>query len=453
MEGAINEFQNAAADGGPAGSGSSAEDLQAAQLRLIAARWPALAAHLAAQPDPGLPLDLVQGNVTTLRVADIQFGSRHAPAREAEIQAAQLPDVPVLHLYGVGLGDLPQTLLQTRPQLQRLEVRLLNAALFARLLHLVDHRAWLTDARVHLALAATEDEARTPFFAHPAELALVDDASARMRDRLIAELTLPYIRKTFRAGNPLFAERLAQNRALLAEDHDATELFGTAIGRAAFIIGTGPTLELHLERIAQIAAQPERPLLIAADTALAPLARAGVHPDIAVACDYRIEAKHLAAGSNGRTALVYAPLIEESVIRSWDGPRYAMYSASKIYDAVRQEMPRASLFEGGSVIHPAVDLAVKMGCDTLTLFGTDFCFPHGKTHAHWPAGSLRADVHAARQWVLDCRGRRAVTNNNFATYLVELERYIKRHPAVRFFQTSFDGARITGAALHPEYMK
>ncbi|HEY4374143.1 MAG TPA: 6-hydroxymethylpterin diphosphokinase MptE-like protein [Burkholderiales bacterium] len=428
-------------------------ELHAAQMRLIAARWPTLAAHLAALPDPGLPLDLVQGRVTTLRVAGLQFGSRHDPVREAATQAAQLPEAPVLHLYGVGLGDLPRHLLQTRPALQRLEVRLLNAALFACLLHLVDHRAWLADTRVQLSLASGEDDIRAPFFAHPAELGLVDDGSARMRDRLIAELTLPFIRQTFRAGNPLLVERLAQNHALLAADHDVAELFGTAAGREALIIGTGPTLELHLDRLAEIAAQPGRPLMIAADTALAPLARVGVHPDIAVACDYRIEARHLAAGSNGRTALVYAPLIAGEVLRSWNGPRYAAYSSSPIYEEVRKQIHKAALFEGGSVIHPAIDLAVKMGCGTLTLFGTDFCFPHGKTHAHWPAGALRADVNTARAWVLDCRGRRAVTNNNFATYLVELERYVKRHPQVCFFQTSHDGARVAGAQLHPEYMR
>ncbi|HEX4326611.1 MAG TPA: 6-hydroxymethylpterin diphosphokinase MptE-like protein [Burkholderiales bacterium] len=428
-------------------------DLFSEQMRLIGRRWPALQATLAAQADPGLELELLQGRTITLRVQGIQLGSRHAPQREAQMQAAQLPDAEVLYLYGPGLGELPQHLLQTRTRLRRLEVRILHAGLFTRLLHLVDHSAWLGDPRIHLALAGEDDEVRLPFFAHPGDLSLVDDASVRIRDRLIAELTLPFIRQTFSAGNPLLAQRLAQNGALLAGDGDVAELFGTMPGRRAFIIGTGPTLEQHLSLLAQVAQAGERPLLIAADTALAPLARVGVHPDIAVACDYRIEARHLAAGANGNTALVYAPLIAGEVIRAWNGPRYAAYSASPIYDRVRGQLPKASLFEGGSVIHPAIDLAVKMGSRSITLFGTDFCFPNGKTHAHWPAGALRADLDAAQHWVLNCRGERVVTNHNFSTYLVELERYIKRQPAVRFFQTSRDGARIAGCAEHPEYMK
>ncbi len=227
----------------------------------------------------------MQGTVTTLRVAGIQFGSRHAPQREAQRQAAQLPDAPALHLYGVGLGDLPRHLLQSRPRLQCLEIHLLNVALFARLLALADHLDWLQDPRVRLSLAGDEDDVSAPFFAHPGELALVDDTAARMRDRLIAELTLPLIRRTFRADHPLLMQRLSQNRVLLAEDHDVAELLGTASGRAAFIIGSGPTLKQHLNLLARLAARAERPLLVAADTALAPLAHAGIRPDIAVACD------------------------------------------------------------------------------------------------------------------------------------------------------------------------
>jgi protein-disulfide isomerase-like protein with CxxC motif len=62
-------------------------------------------------------------------------------------------------------------------------------------------------------------------------------------------------------------------------------------------------------------------------------------------------------------------------------------------------------------------------------------------------------VSTARHWILNCRGERVPTNPNFASYLVELDRYIQRRPGVRFFQTSRDGARIAGCAEHPHYMQ
>ena len=49
---------------------------------------------------------------------------------------------------------------------------------------------------------------------------------------------------------------------------------------------------------------------------------------------------------------------------------------------------QGQLYVGGSVIHPAVDLAVKMGAARITLFGADFAFPMNKTHAGWNDGDL-----------------------------------------------------------------
>ena len=59
------------------------------------------------------------------------------------LQAASLPrDKPQLHVYGTGLGDLPTVLLE-RAGLERLYVHILNGALFALVLQLLDQRQWL----------------------------------------------------------------------------------------------------------------------------------------------------------------------------------------------------------------------------------------------------------------------------------------------------------------------
>ena len=72
----------------------------------------------------------------------------------------------------------------------------------------------------------------------------------------------------------------------------------------------------------------------------------------------------------------------------------------------------------------------------------------GKTHAHWPAGELNTNLDTARHWVLNGRAERVSTHPNFASYRVELERYIERHPQIRFVQRSADSAQIAGCALH-----
>ena len=97
--------------------------------RVIGERWPALLARVQAEDAAVLQADLVEGLGSTLSIGGVQLTSRHDRSREAQVQAASLPEAAVLHLYGCGLGDLQMALLQ-RPGLERLYVHILNGALF-----------------------------------------------------------------------------------------------------------------------------------------------------------------------------------------------------------------------------------------------------------------------------------------------------------------------------------
>ncbi|HAB01625.1 MAG TPA: motility accessory factor Maf-2, partial [Pseudomonas sp.] len=78
-------------------------------------------------------------------------------------------------------------------------------------------------------------------------------------------------------------------------------------------------------------------------------------------------------------------------------------------------------------------------------------FPGDRTHTGWDDGVLGPTVSAARHWVLDGHGQRVRTQLNFRGYLIDLERYIARHPEVRFFNTSRAGALIAGTDYDPEF--
>ena len=420
-------------------------------IEVIQQRWPTLVARLLAEDASLLQADLVEGLGSTLSINGIQLTSRHDRRREAAVQAASLPvDDPVLHVYGTGLGDLQQELLE-RADLQRLYVHILNGAVFALVLQLLDQRPWLSDPRVELLYAGDFGEIQLPIFALPAELVLADDYSAKIRDRLISETHLSFNNREFDPQSPEIVERLQACRALVQADHDVARLFGTRAGQEVFVIATGPSLEQHFATLRTVRAQAQRPLFICVDTAYRPLLNHGIRPDIVVSIDQRISDRHLPPDGTGDITLVYMPMLDPRVIQAWQGPRYAGYSASPIYQLLREALPRGELFAGGSVIHPALDLAVKMGAAQVTLFGADFAFPGDKTHAGWSDGDLGPQLVAARHWVLDGRGQRIKTQLNFRSYLCELERFIAGHPHVRFFNSSRAGAMIAGTVFHPEF--
>ncbi|MGG5825485.1 motility associated factor glycosyltransferase family protein [Aeromonas salmonicida] len=428
------------------------DELFAQHGRLIRQRWPALWPRLLAQDVESIQAELTEGLGSTLSIDGIQLTSRHDRVKEAELQAASLPEVAVLHLYGTGLGDLPRALLG-RTGLKRLEVKIMNGALFALVLRLLDQQDWLADPRIELMMAGDESEIRLPFFALPPELQLVEDAAARIRDRLVSEIELPFASARFDAEHPAVTRRLAENRALLMSDGDVASLFGLARGKHALIVASGPTLQTNLATLqAQLQTRRQDYLLISVDTALAFLLHHGIRPDIVVTIDDAIHGSRLPADQSAQTTLVYYPTVPTAALLAWQGPRKAAYSRSPMYQALMQEIPKGSLHSGGSVIHPAVDLAVQMGCQQVILLGTDFAFPGELTHSGWADGALGPTASQALSWTLDGHGRRVKTNPNFSAYRTELERYIARHPEVHFWNSSREGAEIAGCSYHPEYL-
>lgn len=420
-------------------------------VAVIEQRWPEVAQRLLAENTDAVPAELVEGRGSTLSVAGIQLTSRHDRVAEAHTQAASLPpDSPVVHLYGTGLGDVQRVILASNA-LQTLHIHILNGAVFALVLQLLEQQDWLADPRVVLAYADAQAEIRLPFFALPAELVLADDSSARIRDRLVSEVHVSFNNRDFSTDNPETVERLERGRALLQSDADVAALFGTQPGRDVFVIATGPSLQQHLPRLLEVAQRKERPLLICVDTAYVPLRNQGIRPDIVVSIDHRITRRHLPAPDSQGITLVYLPGQDAAMLADWNGPRYVGYSSSPMYAQISQQIPKARLFVGGSVIHPAVDLAVQMGAASITLFGADFAFPGGRTHTGWQDGALGPELSIAKHWVLDGRGDKVKTQLNFRSYLIELERYITQHPDVRFFNTSRDGALIAGAEFDQEW--
>ncbi|MDR7285443.1 hypothetical protein J2X84_004292 [Pseudomonas corrugata] len=421
--------------------------------QVIERRWPALFARLMTEGSLQEQVELVEGLGSTLSIAGIQITSRHDRTREAQLQAASLPSAsPIVHVYGTGLGDLQCVLLEGT-DLQRVYVHILNGAIFLLTLQLLDQRHWLSDPRVELRYAGDSPDIHFPFFALPSEMLLADDFNAKIRDRLISEVHLTFNNREFDPQCPQIIQRLEESVELVRHDADVAELFATCPGREVYVIATGPTLEQHFEQLRTVRTQEPRPLFICVDTAYRPLREHGIKPDLVVSIDQRISFRHLPPEDTGDIPLVYLPLSDPQVLAAWQGPRYVGYSASPVYAAMRQQISKAELYVGGSVIHPAVDLAVKLGADRITLFGADFAFPMNKTHAGWGDGDLGPGVNQARHWVIDGNNQRVRTQLNFRSYLCELERYIAGHPQVRFFNSSRAGAMIVGTTFNQEFVR
>ena len=420
------------------------DNLFTQNLSVIKDRWPELANTVAQQDTRHLTANLVQGLDQTISINDVQLTSRHSRLKEAELQSAQIDDHQAyISLYGTAIGDVQNVLLQ-RKQLKKLSVYILNEAIFSLILNHTDQRNWLMDERVSLQSAIASKKIIHPFIVIPAELELASDHHAFTRNHLLSALQADYIDKLHHIENPEIQLRLTESIPLIEADNDVGELFNTQRNKDFFVVGAGPSLEQYYGHIENILSREDPPLIIAVDTIAQALILKGIKPDYVVTSDFEIEEKHLPIEASTDIPLIYLPRIKRAVLEKWAGPRYTSYAKTPIYKDINQTHPKNHLYLGGSVIHPAIDLAVKMGASTITLFGCDFAFIDGKTHSYWPAGELDVSAQEAKDWLLNGDGEKVYTHPNFRSYLCNLEQYIYEHSNITFYNSSRKGAQITG---------
>jgi hypothetical protein len=423
-------------------------------MAVIRRRWPQLADVIqqAAAEQHRPAVRLAEGRDSTLIINGVQLTSRHDRQREALQQISKIPGhSKQVTVYGTGLGDLQQQLLN-RELLQQLTVCILNEYIFALVLQLLDQRHWLNNPKVELQLAATQADLQLPYAVLPSELVLAGDGGLKIRDRLYAELEAGYAAARLKQDISEFLPRLQQNKRFWQHDSPVQNLFNSlAANKDVYVIATGPSLETHYAYLRRIQQNAGAPLLICVDTAVAGLLAEQIRPDIIVSRDHKVTAEHLPCKAlTAASSLVYFPLTNPDVLQHFPGPRYVAMSDSAVFEPLRKQLPAAPLFSYGSVIHPAVDLAVNMGAKRILLFGADFAFSHQKTHANWQNGSIGPAFQQATEQVINGFGEKVPTLRNLLTYLTGLERYIAKQPAVQFFNTSKAGAVIAGTEYYPE---
>jgi hypothetical protein len=247
-------------------------------------------------------------------------------------------------------------------------------------------------------------------------------------------------------------ERFAANRGLIRGDGDVAELFGSRNAARIFVAGAGPSLAEHAARLA---ARPSDEPLVAVDGALRSLHALGVRPELVVSMDLDEAALVALLAVDASVALeatlVYDPVVARSALERFPGRRLVAHGEGPRHARLRREIPRGTLWSSGSVLHAAVDLAAKMGAREIVLVGADFATPGGQSHVDGFAWKKQiADRGSRGLFVLNGVGTRVPSLANLIGYLRDLERYIARHPEIRFVNASRSGARIEGTHYDDE---
>ena len=414
---------------------------------IVAHRWPQLWKSLQQAPPPSRVEWLESQDVRTARIDGITLGSAWNPVAEARLQAATVPEgAPRIHVYGLGTGALPRELLK-RDRLESLVVVLLSSSIAGWSLQNFPHGDWMGDPRVELVLAESCTTLEKPYIATPACLRLSAPPAILLRDALLTAINESFLANYFQGMEGVLDKRLEQARDRIAGDADVRDLFGCASGRPVVVVAGGPTAS---EQFHWMREERESLIILAATTALLPMQRAGIFPDIAVVFDPapRIirHMEGLDPAAMRQTPLVYLPTVHPDVLDFWQGPGVAAYQNLPRFHRMGRDLSRGTLFCSGTVTHAAVDLAVQMGGSPIILAGADFAHPEGKSHLE--GATIPTDTHTEGRrhpHLPNGQGHSVPSTLALIGYLRDLEAYIGRCTVTRFLNTGRQGAEIRGA--------
>ncbi|MCC7416243.1 MAG: DUF115 domain-containing protein [Acidobacteria bacterium] len=180
---------------------------------------------------------------------------------------------------------------------------------------------------------------------------------------------------------PRYLANTLRNLPAIVHGRDVRTLEGVFRGVPAVVVGAGPSLDGALETLR---ARRAGAVVIAADTALRPLAWAGLAPQIVVGVDPgAANARHFQAlPSCPGTWLVAESALDPAAVRRFDGRTFWFRAARHHPWPWLNELgiDVASMDLWGSVLTGAFQVAILAGCDPIVFAGADLAFTGGQPY-------------------------------------------------------------------------
>ena len=368
------------------------------------------------------------------------------PMWEAREQIRQLydPSAERYAILGCGLGYHAY-------QLYRISEGSVRIYLFEREQRIVDYAlnygvlSWIPQE----CLEITVDENILPFF-ECAEQENTEHFVFRPEMDRLPENVLPpvrgvYIQQCTRWSYELLTRiNFFRNTLEKAGGKNIRELYEKEKSENFAVIAGGPSLEQNLELLRSLKGKVT---LIAVGTVFGKLLRDGVEPDYVTVMDpQHYTLKQLADVENCKVPLILSATAYWAWMAKYAGDKYIVPVTGCLKEvedyAVRNHLKIWPV--GGSVTSLATRAALEFGAKRIYLFGADFAYPGGDSHAPGTPDYKKMDSGGLFP-VESVDGKEVYTEANMNGYRKDMEKVIADNPSVRFYNMSTVGAKIHGA--------
>lgn len=270
------------------------------------------------------------------------------------------------------------------------------------------------------------------------------------------------INNAYMSRNTIFMMQKAMNRNIYKNIPDFLCQYGMAdlidgfdaIDKErvpAVIVSAGPSLD---KNICDLKGAKGKAFIIAVDTALNPLARAGIKPDVAVTVDPQKRIELFDNELVRDIPLVFGLKCNEKIKSMHQGMRiYCDADGSIVYQYMKTMGKRSILLEtGGSVAHDAFSLAQRMGFKKVIFIGQDLAYPNNQEHSADAYGDKKEnDINKLDDKVYfeveDIHGGKVKTEYNMNMYRLWFERAVMVYPDIKFIDATEGGAKKEGMEI------
>ncbi len=225
-------------------------------------------------------------------------------------------------------------------------------------------------------------------------------------------------------------------------------------GVPAIIVSNGPSLDKSMPLLKQIQG---RCLIICAESAIVPLMKNGIKPDIMAALERTKTNYHFHFEDQNHSpdiALFALAMVDPRVFPSFSGEKIPIFRKGEGLNRwFNQHLGDGSeLDAGASVAHLAVSSAIYLGADPIIFVGQDLAYgPNGNTHSK-DAVTMQEKGKAVRDiihsfptvYVEGNDGEMIPSNQLWVNFKIIMESIISKTPEHHFYNATEGGAKIQG---------
>lgn len=217
----------------------------------------------------------------------------------------------------------------------------------------------------------------------------------------------------------------------------------------AIVIAAGPSLDKNIN---DLKAAMGKCLMISTDTALKPLALAGIVPDVSAIMDGKKDARYMSEESSREVPMFCTPRSGDTFMNLHKGVKFF---TNNLCNQIKQFMDDEGCYfdlipTGGSVANSCFGLAEMLHCKRIILVGQDLAYTGDKTHSKVTVrGAKETAVEDLEHVVMsvDINGKPIRSSREFTLYKEWFEDEMTRHPDLKVIDATEGGVKIKGTTL------